>query len=97
MSQSRLAIVGELTIQNAAATRDRLLSAIAASDEIELDLAEVSEIDSAGVQVLLAARASAAASGKPLHLIGCNRTVADVFDYLSLTDELPCVAKESGS
>lgn len=51
-----LQLDAELNIYSAAATRDALLAAMRGSATLVLDLSQVCEIDSAGVQLLLAAR-----------------------------------------
>lgn len=62
----RVDLAGEFTILAAAELRERLLAALAAADEIEVDLSRVSEIDSAGVQLMVAAKREAAAREKVL-------------------------------
>jgi anti-anti-sigma factor len=74
---STLALDGELTIQQAAAVRERLLAALAAGLRC-LDLGQVSECDSAGVQLLLAARKSAEDAGLPLTLAPVSEPVREV-------------------
>lgn len=84
-----LRIDGELTIQTAADWHLALLSsANELGDEpgaaLALDLAEVSALDSAGVQLLLAARRSLATRGQNLRLAQANPVVSDVLDTLGL-------------
>lgn len=54
-SQHRTALEGDLTIYRAAEIKERLIPPISAHRETELDLSGVSEIDSAGLQLLLLA------------------------------------------
>lgn len=84
----RLSIDGELTIRSAIANRDRLLAALADHGELEVDLAGVSEFDSAGVQLLVAARKSATAAGKVLRLAGASPAIVEVLDFLGLHEHL---------
>ncbi|MET0492578.1 MAG: STAS domain-containing protein [Actinoplanes sp.] len=49
----RVPIEGELTISNAAEHKQRLLSALGGEAGLRLDLSAVSELDTAGLQVLL--------------------------------------------
>ena len=59
-----LALGPELTISQAAAVRDALVDALCATaGDLQLDLGAVAEIDSAGVQLLLATRRSVAERG----------------------------------
>ena len=82
-----LRIEGELTIYRAAelaAAMKAALAEVPAGAALELDLAEVTEMDSAGVQLLLAARRSADESGRVLRLAGTSPAVAEVFQTLQL-------------
>jgi anti-anti-sigma factor len=49
----RISIEGELTIHHAAEHKQRLLSALMGKAGLQLDLSAVSELDAAGLQVLL--------------------------------------------
>jgi anti-sigma B factor antagonist len=80
-----VALDGELTIYRAAELKATLLAALSGSDgALEIDLAGVTEIDSAGVQLLLAARRSAQAAQREFALVGHGAAVADVFRLLDL-------------
>lgn len=65
MATPPLALAGELTIPHAAALRAQLLEAVAEGC-CHLDLAGITECDSAGVQLLVALHHSLAARGSPL-------------------------------
>lgn len=52
-------LAGELTIFSVQDIRDRLLEALSAADDIEVDLGEVTEIDAAGLQLMLLAKRKA--------------------------------------
>jgi anti-anti-sigma factor len=89
-----LRLEGELTIQSAADCHLTLLSGVneaAGGDApgLALDLSGVIGLDSAGVQLLMAARRSLAAQGKTLQLAGSNRSVDEVLATLGLADWLP--------
>ncbi len=80
-------IEGELTIYRAAELAAALRAALAevpAGAAFELDLSDVTEMDCAGVQLLIAARRSTDESGRVLHLTGSSPAVAEVFDTLQL-------------
>ncbi len=82
-----LQIEGELTIYRAAELRETLQAALAAlpdGADLAIGLAGVTEMDSAGVQLLVAARNSAAAAGRALRLRDPSPAVADVFATLNL-------------
>ncbi len=83
---TRLVPEGELTIYAAAEFKANLENALAASENIEIDLAGVSEMDTAGLQLLLAARREAQRCGKSLRLKDCSEAVHDVFELCGMTD-----------
>ena len=80
----RIGIDGEMTIYSAAQTKESLLAAMAACDEIELNLAHVSEIDAAGLQLLALAKREAADNNKPLHFVAHSQAVLDMLDLCNL-------------
>jgi anti-anti-sigma factor len=85
-----LRIEGELTIYRAAELREVLQGALAAVPErgaLALDLCAVTEMDSAGAQLLLAAHKSALASGRTLRVAGTSRAVDDVLTILRLVPQ----------
>lgn len=56
LSAPRLALSGELTRATVGARREEILSRFAGGGDVTLDLAAVTRIDAAGVQLLVAAR-----------------------------------------
>ena len=81
---SVLAIEGELTIYRALQLKAELLAALAGGSELELDLSQVTEMDSAGVQLLLVALREASSAGKPLRVTGRSQAVAEVLHLCGL-------------
>ncbi|HEX5392428.1 MAG TPA: STAS domain-containing protein [Rhodocyclaceae bacterium] len=79
----QIAVSGEFTIFNAIALREKFLSALNETDSLEVDLSQVSEIDSTGVQLMLAAQREAEERQKGLYFTHLSPVVADV---LALTD-----------
>lgn len=59
-------LTGDLTIAAAAETKGQLLQALAGEGPLELDTRQVTEVDAAGLQVLLAALRSAANAKIPI-------------------------------
>lgn len=82
-----LAVEGEMTIYRAAELQPLLLDAVRAHAAPALDLSAVTEFDSAGLQLLLAARRLAASLGKTLRVVAASPAVADVFALLGLNPE----------
>jgi anti-anti-sigma factor len=82
---ARIALEGELTIYRAAELRDQLMSALSQAPEgLEIDLSSVVELDSAGVQLLMAAKRAAGSTGRALALSGHSQAVVDVFELMDL-------------
>lgn len=93
----RVRIAGEMTVYSAAALKRDLLAAMDRHRRAKLlDLSEVTEIDTAGLQLLLIARRHAANGGLELLLIDPSRPVRSVLELcrlsalLQATDEEPC-------
>jgi anti-anti-sigma factor len=81
---ARIALEGELTIYRAAELKETLLPQINGADVIELDLSQVSEIDSAGLQLLVAAKLEAMIRDKRLSMVGHSKPVLEVIDLCDL-------------
>ena len=82
---TRINIEGELSIFAAAALKQRLLDAIGAGAEVEVDLSQVSEMDSAGIQLMVAAKREAAARNQPLRFTGHSPAVFDLIELYDLS------------
>jgi anti-anti-sigma factor len=78
-------LAGEVTIFNAGAIRQQILTALDETDDIDVDLSEVTEIDTAGVQLMVAAKREAAERHKVLHYSACSPVVLDVVALLGLS------------
>jgi anti-anti-sigma factor len=79
-----LRLDGELTIYHAAELKPRLLEALHAAPRLEVDLAGVTEIDTAGLQLLMLLKREAAAGERALVLAGHSQAVVDAFELLDL-------------
>lgn len=75
---------GELTIYRASELCASLKLALTGAAELELNLAAVTEMDSAGVQLLISAKKTAHAAGHTLRLTGHSPAVLEVFEALNL-------------
>ena len=82
-------VADELTIQTAAEQKAVLLAALDGTERLELDLSAVHEIDTAGLQVLLALFAEAQSAGKVIELVNAGQPVLDVLELAQLTEALP--------
>lgn len=79
-----LHIEGDMTIYTAADLKAELLTYISQPLEREIDLSGVSEIDSAGLQLLMLAKSEAKRNATPLRLTGHSRAVLDILDVCNL-------------
>jgi len=83
--EARIALEGEVTIYNARANRDRVLKAARSASKITVDLSRVTEIDTAGVQLLLALKADCVRRGQGLSLVGHTAPVVGALDRYNLS------------
>ena len=81
---NRLAIQENMTIYQAQAQKDLLLSALAGTDSLELDLSRVAEIDTAGLQILMLVKREAARGGMSLAISGHSSAVRQTLDFCNL-------------
>lgn len=78
-------IIGELTIQVAADQRVQLLAAVARhSDDLALDLSNISNCDSAGVQLLLATQRSVEQRGGQFGICAASDVVVQALKTYGL-------------
>ena len=80
----RCAIDGEMTIYRAIELKSLLMEKITHHQEIEVDLSAVSEIDTAGLQLMVLAKMEAANRRKQLRFDGHSRAVMDILDLADL-------------
>lgn len=80
----RLQMKGELTIYSSMETRDGLIGHLAASNEIEVDLGGVSEMDTAGFQLLLAAKREGARQGKIVRFVSHSQAALELIDLYNM-------------
>ena len=80
----RLTLTEDLTIYHALEQKNTLLDALAASDELELDLLPVSEMDTAGLQLLMLLKREVLQQDKRLTISGHSPAVQHVLDFCNL-------------
>ena len=89
MTHVDLRLEGELTIYTAQDMRQRLSRTLASQDAagiVRLDLRDITEADTAGIQLLLAALRQARDQGRELRLAGVSRSVDTAIELLGLED-----------
>jgi anti-anti-sigma factor len=81
---SRIALDGEITIYRAADLKTTVLDALRKTRVLEIDLSGVTELDTAGLQVLMLAKQTAAADQRELRLLQHSPAVVEIFEMLDL-------------
>ncbi|HSW03992.1 STAS domain-containing protein [Aquabacterium sp.] len=79
-----LRLEGELCIVDSAPAKAALLQALDAAAELDIDLAGVSAIDTAGLQLLIAAKRAAGTAGKTLRLVGHSAPALELIELYDL-------------
>lgn len=80
---------GELTIYTATEVQQQLLQVLSrAAGAIALDLSDVSETDTAGVQLLLAAQTLAGAQDQDFNVSSCSESVREAASLLGAWERL---------
>jgi anti-anti-sigma regulatory factor len=77
-------VIGEATIYHAAELYRSLRPLIESGVDWEVDVSEVSEIDTAGIQVLLACKGFSTDCNAGFHVVHHSRAVVEVLDVLNL-------------
>lgn len=93
-----LALDGELTIYTAIEQKTALLNFLTSDNELELNLANVSEMDTAGLQLLILIKREASQNSKILRFVMHSKAVLDVLELTRMTsafgDQIVLSAKE---
>ena len=95
----RLVIDNDLTIYNALEHKRALIAALDQAQVLELDLGQVGDIDSAGLQVLLLVKRESESADKKMRIVAHSSAVQEFVDFLNVAgyfgDPLVIPAKES--
>ena len=83
-ANNRLTIIEDLTIYHALAHKQQLLDALQAANGLELDLSQVAEIDTAGLQLLILAKREAGRLNKDLDIVAHSPNVRQTLDFCNL-------------
>jgi anti-sigma B factor antagonist len=83
----RIAVSGEITIYSAVELKSKLLEAVAGSEVVECDLADISDFDSAGVQLLEMLRRQVDTAGS-MRVTGASEPVRELLDLYRLSGQL---------
>ena len=77
-------IEGDMTIFVVQELRDAIMPIISSNDEIEIDLSRVTEVDAAGMQLMVSAKLEAVLRGKSLLFFGHSKPVLEMIDLCDL-------------
>ncbi len=81
----QISLAGEMTIYVAENLKNsELFSAFEQCTRVDVDLSMISEMDTAGLQIMVAAKASAQAQGKEVHFINHSSAVLNVLDLCNM-------------
>lgn len=83
-SGAQIVIAEDMTIYNAEAQKQRLLDALLATERLEIDLSAVSEIDSAGFQLLVLVKREARRLDKEALIVAHSEAVREVLDSYNM-------------
>ncbi|MCG8425747.1 MAG: STAS domain-containing protein [Chromatiales bacterium] len=79
-----LTVDDEMTIYNAAEQKTEFLGHLSDCQEVELDLSSVTEIDSAGLQLLMVMKSEAQRLDHEIRFIKHSQPVVEIFELLKL-------------
>jgi anti-anti-sigma factor len=83
-----LSLAEDLTIYHALEQKNTLIDALASTSDLELDLLNVSEIDTAGLQLLILLKKEAHKAGKRIAIVAHSQAVRSAIDFCNLATEL---------
>lgn len=97
-SRRNISIDEDMTIYNAATQKPMLLDALDGCEELDLDLSQVSEMDTAGFQILLLTKREAIKANKTVRLTAHSKSVTELLDLYNMAsyfgDPMVIPAKE---
>ena len=83
--EKEIEVSGDMTIYEAGEIRELFNNAIANNDSINVNLSNVSEIDSSGIQLMVALKKKAASEDKTVSFISHSSAVVGLLDLFDLT------------
>ncbi|QIK36973.1 STAS domain-containing protein [Caldichromatium japonicum] len=84
-ADDRLILAGELNIYNVAETYQRMQAYLERHPHCILDLSETTELDGAGLQLLLWLRDAVRTRGGSLRVVGVSPTVSELLELVQLS------------
>ena len=86
-SRQPLVISEDLTIYHALEQKQRLLDALAITEELELNLSQVAEMDTAGLLLLILLKKEAQRAGKCVRIVAHSQAVSTLIDFCNMATE----------
>lgn len=80
-------ISGEFTIYTAATEKQALQVLLDENDVVEVNLAQITEMDSAGLQILIALKAEAEKSHKKVSYVMHSKPVLDILEMTNMVSK----------
>ncbi|MCG8612333.1 MAG: STAS domain-containing protein [Pseudomonadales bacterium] len=84
--QTQMLVMGDMTVDQIKGQRDLFLQSLTFGQHIGLDLMMVSEMDSAGLQLLILLKREAELRGQKVHIAAQSMEVTDMLDLCGMTD-----------
>lgn len=82
-----LSITDDLTIYHALELKGRLLDALAQTTHLELNLAQVGAMDTAGLQLLVMLKKEAQRTGKCVDIVAHSEAVSSLVEFCNMAAE----------
>jgi anti-sigma B factor antagonist len=86
-NRCKVTFEGELSIYEAAEVYEKFRKYMSTCDSFDIDLQYVTEIDTSGVQILLAVKREAFKLGKDVSMTMHSEPVVEVFELLNIAHE----------
>jgi anti-anti-sigma factor len=81
---AHLILDGPMTVYNAIEVKDQLMNGLRAAPIFELDLSHVSEMDTAGIQLLILVKRESQRLGHSLRIVAHSPAVREVIDFYNM-------------
>jgi anti-anti-sigma factor len=95
----RIRVEGDMTIYTALDLKQELVPCLAKAEQLDLDLSQVNEMDTAGLQLLILLKRETAKRGTRLNITGHSNAATEVIDTFSMAGFFgdPIVMQTKGS
>lgn len=83
-TSTQLSLTEDLTIYHAIELKQKLLGALENEGDLELNLSQVGEMDTAGLQLLILLKMEAQRTGKSVRIVAHSQAVRSVIEFCNL-------------